>query len=163
MTPEKDQYMRAHSLGPPLTERVPKDQCQLGHLFALLAEFQKGCLPRGRLHQVRDPLEHPPVIFRHTHFSAQLIEVRGWTARDRTSTGNGGSVAARDAIVMLLLSSRGGHGDSLGLRLGLLMLRVLGHMVIWVLLVAVPPLGRELLLVEKVLHLASVQRWMLRG
>lgn len=54
---------------------------------------------------------------------------------------------------MLLLSSGGSCSGGLSLRLGVLVLGMLSYMMVRVLVVALRPLGLELLLVKVVLHL----------
>ena len=139
---------------------MPEDQSQLGHLLALLAQFQQGRLARCGLHKLRNPIEHAPVLLCHAHLRVGLHVVRR-AARHDAVAGDSRSIVARDPLVVLLLglcgSSGGGGGLCLHLRLRRLSLQltVLGYMVIGVLVVALRPLARIVLLRlrEEVLHL----------
>lgn len=119
---------------------MPEDQGKLGHLLPLLAQLQKRRLPRVRLHQLGNPLQHAPVLLGHANLAVAL-KVICRSSRDDAAAGHGCTVVARDAIVVLLLSLgcglRGGSGLRLSLSLRLrLELTVLGYMVILVLVVA---------------------------
>jgi hypothetical protein len=146
---------------------MPEDQSQLGHLLALLAQLQQGRLARCGLHKLRNPVEHAPVLFRHADIRVGLHVVRR-AARHDAIAGDSCSIVARDPLVVLLLglcgSSSGGGGLCLRLHLRRLSLHltVLGYMVIGVLVVALRPLARIVLLRllrEEVLHLLH---WSLR-
>ena len=139
---------------------MPEDQSQLGHLLALLAQLQQGRLARCGLHKLRNPVEHAPVLLRHADIRVGLHVVRR-AARHDAIAGDSCSIVARDPLVVLLLglcgSSGGGGGLCLSLRLHRLSLQltVLGYMVVGVLVVALRPLARIVLLRlrEEVLHL----------
>lgn len=136
---------------------MPEDERQLRDLLSLLAKLEQRRLPCVRLHELGDPLKYTTVFLRHPSFTTAL-KVVCRSARNEAASRHGGSVVARDALVVLLLScSRGGCGGlRLRLSLGLcLKLAVLGYMVIRVLVVSPGPLARVLLLVrEDVLHLS---------
>jgi hypothetical protein len=145
---------------------MPQDQSQLWHLLALLAELKQGGLACCWLHKLRNPIEHTPVLLRHANLRVRLQIVRG-TARHDAVAGDSCPIVARDPLVVLLLGlcsgSGGGGGLCLSLRLRLrlrrlslrLELTVLAYMVIGVLVVALRPLARVVLLLlrEEVLHL----------
>jgi hypothetical protein len=141
---------------------MPQDQSQLWHLLALLAELKQGGLACCWLHKLRNPIEHAPVLLCHANLGVGLQVVRG-TSRHNAITGDGCSIIARDPLVVLLLGLRGGSCGSgslcLSLRLRCLSLRleltVLAYMVIGMLVVALRPLARVVLLLlrEEVLHL----------
>jgi hypothetical protein len=129
---------------------MPQDQSQLWHLLALLAELKQGGLACCWLHKLRNPIEHTPVLLRHANLRVRLQIVRG-TARHDAVAGDSCPIVARDPLVVLLLRLR--------LRLRRLSLRleltVLAYLVIGVLVVALRPLARVVLLLlrEEVLHL----------
>ena len=141
---------------------MPENQGKLGHLLALLAQLQQSRLARGWLHELRNPIEYAPVLFRHADLGVGLHVVRGAAGYDAVA-GDSCPIVARDPLVVLLLGLRGGSGGSGSLRLSLRRLRlglrleltVLGYMVVWVLVVALRPLARVVLLLlrEEVLHL----------
>ena len=150
------------------TKRVPENQRKLGNLLALLAQLQQRCLARGGLHELRYPLEDAPVLFRHADLACLRVVRR--TARNHVVSGETGAVVASDSAVVLLLGGGGGSSSSLGLCLCLclclglclclrlclrlrLELAVLGYMMVGLLVVALLPLARVLLLMrEDVLH-----------
>ena len=142
------------------TERVPENQSQLRNLFSLLTQFQESRFTRGRLHELSYPLQNAPVLLRHADIRVGLHVVRR-AARHDAIAGDSCSIVARDPLVVLLLglcgSSSGGGGLCLSLRLHRLSLQltVLGYMVVGVLVVALRPLARIVLLRlrEEVLHL----------
>ena len=137
---------------------MPKDQRQLWDLLSLLAKLEEGRLAGGRLHQLRDPVEDAPVLLRHPDIGVRL-EVVGRAAWDDAIALDRRPVVARDPVVVLLLGlgGSGGGSGSLSLRLRSLRLELsmLGYMVVGVLVVALRPLTRVLLLLvrEEVLHL----------
>jgi hypothetical protein len=143
---------------------MPENQCQLWDLLPLLAKLKEGRFAGGRLHQLRDPVEDAPVLLRHADIGVRL-DVVGRTARDDAVALDRCPVVARDPVVVLLLGlgGSGGRGGRLSLRLSLrslsLKLSVLGYMMIGVLVVALRPLTRVLLLLvrEEVLHLLLIR------
>ena len=144
------------------TKGVPEDQSQFRYLLPFLTKLQEGGLACSRLHQLRDPLQHAPVLIRDSILTAdpdlraQIICRSSWNSS--AAARDSSPVVARNTVVvlllLLLLLLRGLNSSGLGLCLSLLMLNLLRCMVIGVLVVALHPLGRELLLVlEIVLHL----------
>jgi hypothetical protein len=143
---------------------VPENQCQFWYLFSLLAQLKEGRLAGGRLHQLRDPVEDAPVLLRHPNIGVRL-DVVGRTAWNDSIALDRRPVVARDPVVVLLLGlgGSGRRGRCLSLRLSLrglgLELSVLGYMVIGMLVVALRPLTRVLLLLvrEEMLHLLLIR------
>lgn len=149
---------------------MPQDQSKLWDLLALLAELKQGGLACRWLHKLRDPIEHTPILLRHANLGVRLQIIRG-TSRDDAIARDSGPAVARDPLVVLLLGLRSGGGGggslclSLRLRLCRLSLRleltVLAYMVIGVLVVALRPLARVVLLLlreEVLLHLLHLSR-----
>jgi hypothetical protein len=146
---------------------VPQNQSKLRYLLALLAELKQGGLACCWLHKLRNPVQYAPVLLCHANLGVRLQVVRG-TSRHNAVTGHGRPIIARDPLVVLLLGLRGGGSGSgslsLSLRLSRLRLRleltVLGYMMVGMLVVALRPLARVVLLLlrEEVLHLLHLSR-----
>jgi hypothetical protein len=160
MTPRHISRALAVKYEAKLTKGVPEDQSQFRDLFPFLAKLQEGGLACSGLHKLRDPLQHAPVLIRDSiltadpNLCAQIICRSSWNSS--AAPGDSSPVVTRNAVVvlLLLLLLRSLNSSGLGLSLSLLMLDLLRRMVIGVLVVALHPFGRELLLVlEIVLHL----------
>lgn len=148
---------------------MPEYQSKLWYLFALLAQLQQGRFACSRLHELRDPVKHTPVLLSHANLGVRLYVVRGAAGHDAVA-GDSCSVVARDTLVVLLLGLCGGGGGGGSLRLSLrlrglrlrLKLAMLSYMVVGVLMVTLRPLARVvlrlLLLREVVLHLLHLSR-----
>jgi hypothetical protein len=141
---------------------VPQDQSQLRNLLSLLAQLQESSLTGSRLHKLGYPLEDAPVLLGHANISG--LDVVRRSARHDVVARHGRAVVGRKLLVVSLLGSLLGSLslDVRCLRLCLrlrLELTVLGYMVLRLLMMALPPLARVLLLMgEEMLHLLRCRR-----
>ncbi len=98
------------------TKRVPQDQGQLRHLFALLAELEQGRLSGAAVHELGDPAQDAAILVadavlqrgRRRSLAAVAVQV---VRQD--------VVVGRDAVIVMLLRERGRGRCGLGLSVGL--------------------------------------------